>query len=212
MQFMLAPYPLGGDPFADGEPELGADVLNNSWGCPAEEGCDPASLQPALHALRQAGIFFAVSAGNEGPGCSTVSAPPAIYEEGFTVGAVELDGTVANFSSRGPVTVDGSNRPKPDIVAPGVDILSAFPGNTYDANMGTSMAGPHVAGVVALMWSANMALRGHVAATEQILLETAQPLPDEPVRCTGPDGANNVIGAGLVNAFGAVEAALGWQP
>jgi subtilisin family serine protease len=212
MQFMLAPYPLGGDPFSDGEPALGADVLNNSWGCPAEEGCDPASLQPALHALRQAGIFFAVSAGNEGPSCGTVSAPPAIYEESFTVGAVTLDGAVAEFSSRGPVTVDGSKRPKPDIVAPGVDILSAYPGNSYDAIMGTSMAGPHVAGVVALMWSANPALQGNVTATEQILIETAQPLPDVRLTCTGADEANNVVGAGLVDAFAAVEAALHWQP
>lgn len=212
MQFMLAPYPHGGDPFVDGEPELGADVLNNSWGCPAEEGCDPASLQPALRALRQAGIFFAVSAGNEGPRCGSVSAPPAIYDEGFSVGALAPDGTVAIFSSRGPVTVDGSNRAKPDIAAPGVDVLSAYPGDSYEANMGTSMAGPHVAGVVALMWSANPALRGNVAATEAILVETAQPLPGAPADCAGPDGANNVVGAGLVDAFAAVEAALGWQP
>jgi subtilisin family serine protease len=212
MQFMLAPYPLGGDPFAAGEPALGADVLNNSWGCPEEEGCDPAILQPAVHALREAGIFFVVSAGNEGPACGTVSAPPAIYEEVFSVGAVTLAGSVAEFSSRGPVVVDGSNRPKPDVMAPGVGILSAYPGDSYDTLMGTSMAGPHVAGVVALMWSANPALRGNVAATEQILAETAQPLPSVPPACNGSGGANNVAGYGLVDAYGAVEAALAWQP
>jgi len=62
---------------------------------------------------------------------------------------------MAEFSSRGPVRADGSQRVKPDIVAPGVEIFSALPGGTYGANSGTSMAGPHLVGVVALMWSAN---------------------------------------------------------
>jgi len=212
MQFMLAPYPDGGDPFADGDPARGADVLNNSWGCPEEEGCDPTVLRPAVLALRQAGIFFAVSAGNEGPTCGSVASPPAIYDEAFSVGAIEPGGGLALFSSRGPVTVDGSRRLKPDVVAPGVDVLSAYPGNSYSTLQGTSMAGPHVAGVVALMWSANPALRGNVAATEQILIDTAQPLPEITPACGGDAGANNDVGHGLVDAYAAVQAALDWQP
>ena len=68
LQFMLAPFPLDGDPFRDGDPVLSANVLNNSWGCPQEyEGCDPESLRPAVAALRDAGIFVVASAGNDGP-------------------------------------------------------------------------------------------------------------------------------------------------
>lgn len=175
-QFMLAPFPRGGDPLADGDPARGAHVLNNSWGCPqGEEGCDPGSLLGAAAALRTAGVFTVVSAGNSGPRCHTVDAAPAIYAEVFSVGAVDDSGDLASFSSTGPVMVDGSGRTKPDIVAPGVDVLSAYPGGTYELASGTSMAGPHVAGVVALMWSANPALVGDIARTEQILRETAVP-------------------------------------
>ncbi len=176
LQFMLAPYPPGGDPLADGDPLRSAHVLNNSWGCPqAVEGCDPASLQPAVDALRAAGLFVVASAGNEGPACSTLEDPLALYDSAFTVGAIDVAGNLAFFSSRGPVLGDGSGRTKPDIVAPGVDVLSAYPGNSYEASSGTSMAGPHVAGVVALMWSANPTLIGDIEATEEILTRAAWP-------------------------------------
>ncbi|HEX9374208.1 MAG TPA: S8 family serine peptidase, partial [Roseiflexaceae bacterium] len=137
LQFMLAPYPRSGDPFKDGDPARAAHVLNNSWGCPPIEGCDPGSLLPAVRALRAAGIFVVASAGNEGPRCSSVEDPIAIYDAVFSVGAIDQDGNLADFSSRGPVTVDGSDRVKPDIVAPGVDVLSALPGGTYGPLDGT---------------------------------------------------------------------------
>lgn len=176
MQFMLAPFPVGGDAFADGDPSRGADVLNNSWGCPfAQEGCDVLVFAPAVRALRTAGVFVVASAGNEGPHCATITDPISIYDDVTTVGAVDRHGNLAPFSSAGPVSVDGSGRIKPDLAAPGVDILSAFPDHSYQVDSGTSMAGPHVAGVVALMWSANPALRGDVAATETLLLEAAHP-------------------------------------
>ena len=155
MQFMLAPFPQGGDPFRNGDPTRAADVLNNSWGCPSLEGCDADTFGPAVDALRAAGIFMVVSAGNDGPICSTLDNPPAIYASVFSVGAVDKGGNVAPFSSRGPVTIDGSDRTKPDIAAPGVDVVSSLPNGTYGPESGTSMAGPHVVGVVALMWSAN---------------------------------------------------------
>ncbi|MCB8944276.1 MAG: S8 family serine peptidase [Ardenticatenaceae bacterium] len=174
MQFMLAPYPQGGDPLADGRPTQSAHVLNNSWGCPETyEGCDPESLLTAVRALRAAGIFVVVSAGNSGPNCSSVEDAPAIYDEVFSVGAVDFDNNIASFSSTGPVAVDGSGRVKPDIAAPGVDVLSAMPGSSYGVNSGTSMAGPHVAGVVALIWSANPALIGDIEQTETILQASA---------------------------------------
>lgn len=76
----------------------------------------------------------------------------------ISVGAVDSGGRLAEFSSRGPVESDGSGRLKPDISAPGVNVYSSLPGGTYGVNSGTSMAGPHVVGVVALMWSANPVL------------------------------------------------------
>lgn len=192
MQFMLAPYPQGGDPFVDGRATQSAHVLNNSWGCPENyEGCDPLSLLTAVQALRAAGIFVVASAGNSGPDCSTVTDPLPLYDEVFSVGAVDRQNNIANFSSVGPVLADGSGRIKPDIAAPGVDVLSAWPGGGYAYSSGTSMAGPHVAGVVALIWSANPALIGDIEATEAILRASA--IPYRPTAATTlPVGAEQM--------------------
>ncbi len=211
MQFMLAPFPQHGDPFKDGDPARAADVLNNSWGCPTLEGCDAESLRPALDALRAAGIFVVASAGNDGPGCATLTNPPAIYGSVLSVGAVDQFGHMAFFSSRGPVTVDGSGRVKPDISAPGVEVVSSLPNGTYGPESGTSMAGPHVVGVVALMWSANPALIGDIDRTEQILIQTARPYQGaEPEgHCFTGGVPNNAFGYGIVDALAAVKLALG---
>jgi len=207
MQFMLAPYPQAGDPLADGDPARAAHVLNNSWGCPPLEGCDPGALEAAVSALRAAGIFVVASAGNDGPRCSSVADPIAIYADAFSVGAIDRSGDIADFSSRGPVTVDGSNRVKPDIVAPGVDIRSAWPGSGYNTTSGTSMAGPHVAGVVALMWSAQPRLIGDVDRTERILRETARPYEGQLSGCGAAGVPNDTAGYGVVDAYAAVKAA-----
>ncbi len=85
----------------------------------------------------------------------------------------------------------------------------AFPGGTYSYSDGTSMAGPHVAGVVALLWSANPALIGDVDTTERILTGTAQPIIAPPSACDATaDLPNNTTGYGLVDAYAAVAAAL----
>jgi subtilisin family serine protease len=208
LQFMLAPYAQGADPFTDGDPARAPHVLNNSWGCPPLEGCDPGALAPAVRALRAAGIFVVASAGNAGPRCGSVSDPIAIYDDVFSVGASDEDGNVAPFSSRGPVTVDSSDRIKPDILAPGVGVLSSLPGGTYGFNDGTSMAGPHVAGVVALMWSANPKLIGDIDQTEQILIATARPYVGQKIGCFEGDLPSDAYGYGLVDAYAAVQAAL----
>ena len=208
LQFMLAPYPQGGNSFKDGDPTRAAHVINNSWGCPPIEGCDTNALAPAVSALRAAGIFVVASAGNEGPRCGSVSDPIAIYDAAFSVGALDRFGSLAPFSSRGPVTVDGSQRVKPDIVAPGVDVLSSMPKNTFAPNSGTSMAGPHVVGVVALMWSAQPKLIGNIDRTEQILIETARPYTGTLDQCAGRGRPDNDVGYGLVDAYAAVKAAL----
>ncbi len=208
MQFMLAPFPIGGDPFTDGDPTKAAHVMNNSWGCPEIEGCDPNALLYATDNLRHAGIFVVVSTGNDGPNCETVYAPLSLYDSVFSVGAINSSGDLADFSSRGPVTLDGSGRVKPDIVAPGVDVFSSLPENSYGSNSGTSMAGPHVVGVVALNWSAQPELIGDIDATEQLIAETAQPYTGATIGCFSDDPAN-AYGFGVVDVYAAVKQALG---
>jgi hypothetical protein len=205
LQFMLAPFPRGGDPFADGRPERSPHVLTNSWGCPPLEGCDVGALRPATAAFAAAGIFFVAAAGNTGPRCDSIDDPPAPYADVLTVGAVDRDRRVTAFSSRGP-TDDGLA--KPDVAAPGNEILSALPGGGYGELAGTSMAAPHVAGVVALMWSANPALVGDVARTRGLLRDTAsEALPTEDADdCGDPD---RLAGAGIVDAYAATRAARG---
>ncbi|MFJ8688491.1 S8 family serine peptidase [Micromonospora wenchangensis] len=201
LQFMLAPFPAGGDPFTDGRPARAPDVLTNSWGCPPVEGCDPGALRPATAALEAAGILVVAAAGNTGPDCRSIVDPPAPYPDVLTVGAVNRDRVVAGFSSRGPVA---GGVVKPDLVAPGEGIRSAMPGGGYATLDGTSMATPQVAGVVALMWSANPALVGDLARTRSILRDTAQPAGPADLSC-GPVTASS--GAGLVDAYAAVRAA-----
>lgn len=206
MQFMLAPFPQGGDPFTRGNPAAGANIVNNSWGCPEIEGCDPPVFEPAMEAMKTAGVFMSSAAGNSGNyGCGTVSDPLAIYADVFTVGSVDLNGNLTTFSSTGPVIVDGSGRIKPDLLAPGEGVTVAYPGGGYSVVSGTSFAAPHVSGVVALMWSANPKLIGDIDATTRILMETAQaytgPLPE-----CGDDGTAS--GVGIVDAYAAVKAAL----
>jgi subtilisin family serine protease len=210
MQFMLAPFPQNGDPFVDGDPTRAADVLNNSWGCPEIEGCDPNSLLNAANNLRAAGIFLAVSAGNDGPNCSTVNAPLSLYDSVFSVGAIDRSGNIADFSSRGPVNADDSGRIKPDIAAPGVDVFSSVPGGNYGSSSGTSMAGPHVAGAVALLWSADPRLIGDIDRTEQLLIQTADLYTGNiGVGCFEGDVPNVAYGYGILDVYEAVKEALG---
>ncbi|MFI7486959.1 S8 family serine peptidase [Micromonospora echinaurantiaca] len=207
LQFMLAPFPPGGDPFTDGRPSRAPDILTNSWGCPSIEGCDPRVLRPATAALDAAGILVVAAAGNTGPYCGSIDDPPAPYPDVLTVGAVDRQRRVTSFSSRGPAPGGAA---KPDLVAPGAEVVSAMPGGGYARLDGTSMATPQVAGVVALMWSANPALVGDLARTRQLLRETASPAiashrSRDPADACGGD--RNITGAGLVDAYAAVRAA-----
>jgi subtilisin family serine protease len=208
-EWFVAPYPAGGDPFTDGDPARAPHVINNSWSCTSDEGClMPDALRAVVEAVRVAGIVTVQAAGNSGSACASVSTPAAIYDGSFTVGATGPDDQIASFSSRGPVLADGSGRLKPNITAPGELIRSTLPGESYGFSNGTSMAAPHIAGVVALLISADPALAGQVDEVEELIEQTAVPLTT--TEGCGEDGngtvPNNVYGWGRVDALAAVEA------
>lgn len=207
-EWLTAPYPLGGDSLTQGDPSKAPDIINNSWGCPPEEGCTPdqiSSIEPALNAADAAGILVVVSAGNAGPACSSVEDPPAIYPRSFAAGATASNNAIANFSSRGVVIYQDKQVAKPDIAAPGVSVQSSLPGNNYGFLSGTSMASPHTAGVAALLLSAEPGLAGRTDLIKTILQRTANPVPN--YQCGASPGGvpNNVFGWGIVNARRAIE-------
>jgi serine protease AprX len=205
-EFFLAPYPVDGDPMTDGDPSLAPHVINNSWSCPPSEGCDPDSLRTIVENVRAAGIVVVVSAGNSGSGCGTVNAPPARHDASFTIGATDSSNRIASFSSRGPVIADEGNRPKPDVSAPGVGVRSSLRGGSYGSKSGTSMAAPHVSGLVVLLWSSAPNLIGDVETTEKIVQETARPVVNSTCGGDADGHPNNVYGWGIVDALAAVQA------
>ena len=214
-QWFLAPTDLSGQ---NADPDQAPHVINNSWYCATIEGCTDLTINDILRVaivnLKASGVVVVVSNGNFGwQGCASTDDPPAYFEESFSIGATRIDDTIAYFSSRGPVEIDGSNRQKPNVVAPGDNVRSAVLNGGYFNYNGTSMAGPHVAGLVALMLSARPDLAGQVEVIEQIIEETAVPLFDI-VDCSIPgDGTpNNTYGYGRVNALAAVNAALEYEP
>lgn len=200
-QWFVAPTNLDG---ANPDPARAPHVINNSWACPPSEDCmEPTILQEIVENVRAAGIVIVSSAGNSGPLCSSVRYPPAIYDATLSVGAVDNNDVIAGFSSRGPVTVDESNRLKPDVVAPGVSVRSSFPGGGYGSLSGTSMAAPHVVGLVALLISADPALSGNVDALEAAIVQSAAPLTTEQ-ECGGVPGSsipNHTFGYGRIDAL-----------
>jgi serine protease AprX len=205
MEFFLAPYPLNCTP-NEGDPAKAPDITINSWGCPVSEGCVVGDeLQAAVEAQEAAGIQMVVAAGNSGNGCSTVSDPPSFYEASYTVGAlVTGSDTIAGFSSRGPVTRDGSGRTKPDITAPGTNTRSCDNScdSCYTTASGTSMATPHIAGAMALLWSAIPSLQHQIQASRDALNNSAVFISNTECGAAGPP--NNVFGWGRVNIATAV--------
>jgi len=146
--------------------ERGAQVVNMSLGSKeCQGGCEMCPECRAVKRLSERGVLVAVAAGNSGPEPDTIGCPGCV-EEAITVAAVDRDGRVADFSSRG-----GSRFPnKPDVAAPGVNIYSGTAraslvdagdpdaGFGYAAISGTSMATPHVAGLLALLKHRNPAM------------------------------------------------------
>jgi subtilisin family serine protease len=188
-QWVTAPTDLAN---ANPRPDLRPHIVNNSWG---GGGGDPWYLD-TVNAWRAAGIFPAFSNGNSGPGCGT-SGSPGDYAESYSSGAFDIGGAIASFSSRGP-----AGGIKPNLASPGVNVNSSINGGGYGALSGTSMASPHTAGTVALMWSAAPALLGDIAQTTMVLNQTAFDTSD--LTCGGTAANNNVWGEGKLDALNAV--------
>jgi subtilisin family serine protease len=203
LEFMLAPWDLNGD---NPDPSKAPSVISDSWNCLVpDEGCTQDSLFAPIVALRAAGIVPVFSAGNDGPGCRTVGSggPPAQYDQVYAVGSSNINNALSFFSSRGPAKFQGT-RIKPDIVAPGEGIRSSYPNNTYAVLSGTSMAAPHIAGVIALMYSANPGLVGNVDQTETNINTTARHINSSECESNG-SFPNNLWGYGFVDASRAVR-------
>lgn len=209
-EFFLAPTDVNGE---NPRPEMAPSVINNSWTCPPVEGCDPTNysvLEVAVENLSTSGVVVVASAGNDGRGgCSTIAAPGSMFEASLAVGATAPNDSIAGFSSRGPVMADGSGRTKPDVSAPGVGVRSQIRNGNYVNWNGTSMAGPHVAGLVALMISANPEIDGEVEAIKNIIKSTAVRKWRDDLGCDTitMQVPNNIYGWGRVDAVAAVEEA-----
>jgi hypothetical protein len=175
------------------------NVVNNSWG----GGGGDDWYQAKVVAWRAAGIFPAFSAGNEGPGCSTLGSP-GDYQESFGTAAHSSSRTIASFSSRGPGIFGDDPYTKPNISAPGVSICSSVPGSGWDCSYsGTSMASPHSAGAVALLWSCNSSLIGDMEATFELLQDTADTPPAGTCGAPADGEGNYTYGYGYLNVLAA---------
>ncbi len=212
-QDIITAYQWLADP--DGDPgtvDDVPDVVCNSWrvnegfgGSPPYTDCDT-RWWGVIDNCEAAGVVTCWAAGNEGSSPSTIGSPAdraTSLTNAFSVGAVSAqEGQtfpygIAGFSSRGPSGCDvpAPQKIKPEVVAPGVGVYSSIPGGGYQGGWdGTSMATPHVAGIVALIRQANPSL--DVESIKAILMETAR---DE-----GAVGEDNNYGWGFVDAEAAV--------
>jgi serine protease AprX len=200
LQFVMAPTTING---TNPDPSKRPHVTINSWRCST---CAQNALKKGFEALRASGILASVSAGNYGPGCSSIQ-QPGYLESVFTIAASEKEShKLASFSSRGPITFEGGKRPKPDITAPGVNVRSSTGTNSYTVMSGTSMSAPAVAGAVALLWSAQPKLARDIDATIKLLQSTAVPQPSN--ECSSNGVPNNLYGWGGIDIHAAVKKAL----
>ncbi|AUB36465.1 Serine protease, subtilisin family [Nostoc flagelliforme CCNUN1] len=139
----------------------GANVINLSLGGASSNR----TLESAINYASSKGVIVVMAAGNDGNSSPDYPARYA-YKSGIAVGAVDKNNNLADFSNR-----SGANEIS-YVTAPGVKVNSSVPNNQYGTYSGTSMAAPHVAGVVALMLSANPNLTD--AQVRQIVAETAE--------------------------------------
>lgn len=190
---ILRAFEWAADP--DGDPNTVddvPDVINHSWGFDRngayswEIGCENVVFD-AIDYTEALGIVNVFAAGNEGNYGDSTIANPAIRANDsldcFAVGSLNsylFPSVISDASSRGPSDCNGAT--KPNVVAPGVDVISSFSGNSYSELSGTSMAAPHVSGLVALLRQKNP--NATAAQIKEAILTSAHadqdfpPLPD----------------------------------
>lgn len=187
-QWLLDP---DNNPVTDDAP----DVVNGSFQTALSNICDT-RFQADIQALKTAEIAVVFAAGNSGPAMSS-SSSPANNPGSFAAGAVDYFSNIADFSARGPVPAACGGGLFPNIVAPGVDLITSdltFAGQaSYAVVSGTSFSAPHVAGGMALLIGSfpNVA----VTALESALTDSATDL--------GVAGPDNEYGYGMLNVLAA---------
>lgn len=180
------------------------DAINNSWGIDTHDDTTICAgyVTQMFDAIEAAGIANVFSAGNEGPGATTIGQPQYVSTglvNTFTVGAVNganASFPIASFSSRGPSpcpNLSGSLLIKPEVVAPGMNVRSSIDQNNYASYNGTSMSGPHATGAVLLLKEAFPAVSG-----EDILLALYYSAID-----LGVPGEDNTYGMGMIDVLAA---------
>lgn len=219
-QFMLAPTDTNGE---NADTDMRPHIVNNSWGDCGQTYND--WYQDTIDAWQAAGIYPVFSAGNAGncgysypPGLNTVGNPARAGNVTAVGSTGKSNGEYATHSNWGPTDDPDTVNPevgyedmKPQVVAPGVSIRSSL-GDSYGDDgygnlTGTSMAAPHVAGLIALIWDAAPDLIGDYASTETLLQESANPiLYDDGY---GERSPNYATGWGEIDAEVAVLLALG---
>ncbi|MGW3347141.1 S8 family serine peptidase [Nonomuraea rubra] len=187
-----------------------AKIISMSLGAQATDGTDP--LSAAVNQLSaETGALFVVAAGNSGPTGFTVGTPAAA-DAALAVGAVDGADQLAGFSSRGPRA--GDRGLKPEITAPGVDILAARSqyaaegDGFYQTMSGTSMATPHVAGAAALLAAQHPDWTG--AQLKDALVSTAKPTPDHTPAEAG-SGRLDIAATSTATVFATASAFAGYR-
>jgi subtilisin family serine protease len=194
MEAMLKP--------ATEDPNALPRAVNNSWhagGAP-----DIELFYRAISAWEASGILPVFSAGNAGPSPGSLTRPKE-HPGVVAVAATGKDGKVTDFSSRGPGTYKGEKTMKPDLSAPGEDILSTVPGGGFQEMSGTSMAAPHVTGTVALLLQVDSKFTP--SQLKMLLMGTATPTKSDGM--VGEYGDwNPVYGYGKLNVYKAAKLAM----
>jgi len=187
MQWMIDP---DGNPDTNDAPRL----VSNSWGGDPQDGSEPDAklFHEAVQNWVEAGILPVFAAGNSGPSGKVGS--PGCFPNAWAVGSTTKYDRLSFFSSRGPSWWLGTELSKPDVSAPGSDIVSAKPGGGLTTMSGTSMACPHAAGLAALMFQADPALT--VSAAREAVEATAVDL--------GDSGKDNKFGSGRIDALACI--------